>query len=776
MKPKSFARQRPLVLLSLAYAMGIGCASLIHSSPWFLAAGGITLAMGASLLSTRGSRLRFVSLCLAFMFLGLLMGSLALNPALPEEGDYLVNARVKGEVALGDDSRQAKALLDQVVLVDSSGIESRVAGAYWTFYPEEGGNLPLDGQRLRFEGSLYHPSGRVNPYGFDFKDYLLQKGITAGISGAKNLAFIPSVLSEPASIWLRARQAISTRLDNALGKHSELAKALLLGVRDGLDEEMSRDFRIAGVAHVLAVSGLHVGFLVYGLKKLLAFLHLSPKASLLVFTAFLLAYCRLLDFTPSVARASILSVMLLGGKALRRRPDPLTSLAAAFLLILLIWPLDLFNLGFQLSFLAVLGIFTLGDKLNSLMEGWPGFRKLPALAQMAMKAYALTFSASALTLVPLANAFHQVSIAGLLINPFAVFLIGFLLGGFILVLLVSYVSLPLALLIAFPAGWLSSGYQAVIAYFAGLPWASVRIGALRLWWFFALAGLLFTFTRYSVLKPRLRRVLQACLALMMIAAILLPGNTNLRYIQFSTGFSDSAAILDRNHTLVIDTGEHAGDLLNLLLSEGRIIDQLVLTHLHADHAGGLQQILESGIPVREILIPHGAEEANLSDNSLLLLNAAREQGIPVRELGRGDQIKAGRAEGEVLWPYKEALYPGMDPNRGALVVYWNLEGTSLLAASDLHADYAPYVLKPAQVLKAAHHGSKDDNTPALLSMVKPELALITAPEFRQERYQKARDALTGLGTAVLVTGETGAITLTFGSGELLAETFLKGED
>lgn len=776
MNPRAFYRQRPLVALAASYAPGILLGRMQDGLSVLLPAAGIAASLAATALFTRKSATRFFSCCLAFLFLGMLLGGLAAHPRLPGEGKYAVEATVRGQSVFSEDGRQIKAQLENLRLTDASGAISRLHAAYWTYYPEEGAALPLQGQQVRFSGSLYHPQGQVNPHGFDFRDYLLQKGIPAGISGASELILVPGALVQPQSPWPRARLLMGRQLDKALGEHAELAKALLLGVREGLDEDLNRSFRLAGIAHVLAVSGLHVGFLALGLRKLLSVFHLSPRVTLLLFAVFLGAYCRLLDFTPSVVRAGILTLLFIGGKALKRRVDPLTSLAAAFLLILLARPLDLFNLGFQLSFLAVLGIFILADRLNSLLDARPWFKSLPALFQKAIQAYVITLSASALTVIPLINAFHQVSLVGFLINPLAVALIGVLLAGFILVLLVSWVSLPLASLLAVPVGGLAGAYESAITFFAGLPWAPPRVGAVSMWAFAAFCLLLFSLTRYCAIRKKYRTALQAALAMFLLGLALVPGSGELRYIQLSTGFSDSAVILDRDSTLVIDTAEHGGDLVALLSAEGRDIDQLIITHLHLDHAGGLKQVLDSGIPVGEILLPVGARQAIISDDSLQLVEEAEARGIPVREVGRGDIILSGRAKGQVLWPYRGGFYPGMDPNRGSLVVYWDLNGTGLLQAADLHADYAPYALRPAQILKVPHHGSKVDNREDLLALVAPELALFTAADFRPERFQAVEERLVNLDAESLVTGETGAITLRFSDGRFITDSFLPGRE
>ncbi len=776
MKPRAFPAQRPLVVLAICYALGVLAGRAWEGFQFPLPLAGLFCALMAALLFRQHASLRMAAAGFIFLFLGLLLSGIAAHPALPGEGSYLVNARVSGESEWREEDGRVKALLRDVRLVDGDGNTTWLSGAYWTYYPEKGSPLPLDGQEARFSGSLYHPDGQVNPYGFDFRLYLLQRGVTAGISGSRELLFTPETTREPQSPWLRLRNDLSDRLDALFGEDSGLPKALLLGERSDLKEETTSDFRDAGIAHVLAVSGLHVGLLMAGAFFILRFFHLSPGMLLIIIAALLLFYCRLLDFAPSVVRAVILTLLFLLGKVFRRRVDPLTSLACAFLLILFFRPLDLFSLGFQLSFLAVLGIITVGDRLNALSEGSGRFQRLPAWVKGVVKAYFVTFSASVMTAIPLINTFHAFSLVGLLVGPPAILLIGFLMTGYIVPLLLSFISLPVSGFLAQPALALSRIYQAGAAYAAGLPGAFLRLPRVPLLTALLFFSLLLLMTRYVRMK-RITRLLCAGGAACLITALsLVPQHDSVRYVQLSAGSADSAVLMDGEETWVIDTGEHGGDLSNMLLSEGRAIDKLILTHLHSDHAGGLRQLMDNRVTIREILLPWGAADADITDDSLDLLGEAQAAGIPVGSLGAGDAFSSSRVNAKVLWPERGDFYPGQDPNRGSLVLLLDLDGVSLLTCGDISADYAAYAAQPAQVLKAPHHGAKANMAASLLNRVSPQLSLITASDARPDRYQAALERLDARGAASLVTGERGALTLSVLGGQLQVRSYLqKGE-
>jgi competence protein ComEC len=771
-KTRPFYAQRPLVVLACIYGLGVLAGAAGKGLPIPLLLAGLACALCALLFLRQSKGWLFAAIACGFFFLGLLLSGLAVHPVQPVEGRYQVSAIVSGNSEIREADGRVKALLRGVSLMDEKGESHQVSGAYWTYYPPKGSALPGDGLRVEFTGKLYHPQGQTNPYGFDFRLYLLQRGVSVGLSGGVDLKFNGG---QP-SLWYSIRRSIAARLDSLFGEDSSLAKALLIGEKDDLNEEVMADFRDAGIAHVLAVSGLHVSLMMSMVYLVLQRFHLSPKALLSIIFVLLLMYCRLLDFTPSVVRASILTCMYLAGKCLRRRTDPLTALSAAFLLILLVRPLDLFNIGFQLSFLAVLGIFTLGDAMNarlnrsSLFTGMPGWLKLTA------QAYVLTLAASLMTAVQLVNAFQRYSLIGLLVGPLACLLIGWLMAGYILTLLLSLIYIPLASLAALFPVLFARLYQAGVSLAARTPGAVMTLRDFP--WYTALLifALLFLFTRYVLLKPGTKILFSGVMLASLLALAVLPSPDTVRYIQLSAGDADSAVMRDGRQTWVIDAGEHGGELSSFLLSQGLGVDRLFLTHLHSDHVGGLRQLMDNQVAISEILLPYGAREALITDESMDLLKEAEGLGIPVRELGAGDVLSTGKASARVLWPERGALYPGQDPNDGSLVLLWDLSGVSLLTAGDLSGNYARYALREAQVLKAAHHGSAQDNDLGMLKLVSPQLALISASAANLERNLSAEQQFQAIRCLPLVTGKTGAVTLQVSEGRIRIETHLRNED
>lgn len=772
MKNRSFFGQRPLVWFALCQALGILFASRWQGFLFYLPLCGLCLSMLAAYLLWQGRGKRLLALGFCYFFLGCLLAGLALNPKIAPPGDYQVTGVVAGQVEASEDGRRLKAVLRDVRLEDGAGKSYRTGSAYWTWYPQEGDRQPMDGQRLRFGGRAYAPSGQSNPEGFDFQAYLLQRGIGLGITGAKDLQLEQPLRQEHQNGWLRVRLALAERMDVLFAAYSPLAKALLLGLRDDLSEQLNQDFREAGLAHILAVSGLHVSLLVFGLLRALKRFSLSPRWVLVIACSLMLMYCRLLDFSPSVVRACILSGTMLAARVMKRPADPLSSLALSLMLITLFRPLDLLSIGFQLSFLAVLGIFTLGDALEAVLarKGW--YQRLPRPVQGLIQGYLITLSCSLMVLVPLVNTFNRLSLVGLLISPLACLLVGWLMLGMILSLLLSLISLDLAKLLAVIPQQASHMYQAGVSWSAHLPLASISLADVPCWLSASYYSCLLLLSRYALPGRRIKASIIGLLASLSLVLALIPSPQPLKYIQLSVGNADSAVILDGQTTWVIDAGEHGGDLASLLLSQGRRIDHLIISHLHMDHVGGLKQLLERRVDIGRILLPYGAWDALSGQAAHDLLAQAEALGIPIQSLGAGDELHSQRVSGKVLWPYHQAFYPGQNPNRGSLVVYWELDGVSLLSCGDISPDYFRYLARPSQVYKVPHHGGKSDNDPENLRLIMPSLALISASHSQEERHKALREDLGKLGVEWAVTGEGGALTLEISQGKLSLSTFL----
>lgn len=297
--------------------------------------------------------------------------------------------------------------------------------------------IPQPGDFIALSGKLQTPSTPLNPGDFDFKNWLLTKGISLQgfiengnwkiISGHSEKA---TAINRIHAIRAQCAKVLETYLEKP--ENSGFAKALLIGIKDGIDPEVREAFAGTGTIHILAVSGLHVGiiylflgFIFYPIPILSRIGWPRMLASLIV----IWGYALLTGLSPSVSRAALMFSILAIGEAQFRRVPVLNSIAFSAFLLLLLNPSLLFNLGFQLSYLAVIGIVTLAEPIQNLLI----FRNtaLEKVWQLASVSLAAQIATAPLTMYH----FHQFPVYFLMANLLILPLVPFMVGSGVLLLI-----------------------------------------------------------------------------------------------------------------------------------------------------------------------------------------------------------------------------------------------------------------------------------------------------------------------------------------------------
>ena len=728
------------------------------------------LPAATAVFALRG-RLRFAA-CLALAFaLGAAAGQMAWHPSLPAEGEYEVRGIVSDEIRRGNYGR-AQTTLSEVTL---NG-RPLSAGAYWSFYPDEE-ELPeglVPGCEVSFRASLYHPRGASNPDGYDFREELLRRGITVGLYGDEELSVSsPSVFSfagAAASLRFRLSAALLREMGEEAGGYTS---ALLLGTRSLIPSEDRASFSRLGVAHVLSVSGFHTGVLVMLLTALFRLLHLRQSVRLVLYALVLLAYCALCGLSAPVVRSSLLLLLAIGGKVLNRPRSGLHLLCASAILMLLWSPVQLTGVSFRLTFCALLGITLIAPFLDSLNP----FRRNSGLvfrvsfrrraADRLWSSVSFVLGAELGVLVPVLYDYQKLPLLSLLVNLPVSFFVTVLLSLDWIVLLL----LPVPFLCRLPAAagrLLTSGLVSGVRTLSSLPGITLWTHAST--WLTVLGMLIVFFALCRLVRPK-RWVRILCLlsglAVVCVSLIPLP-HEGTELLQFSVGNADAAVLWDEDDVWVLDTGENDGVVSGFLRRNRLTPTAVVLSHLHTDHAGGLQSLLDDEIPVRTIYLPAGAESMQIDEDIRALLEIFRASGTEIRELSRGDVLSLPSGSMTVLWPEKGKTRPNQDANDYSLVSLFSLRNVSLLEAGDISGAYESYAAHPADLLKAAHHGSPSSSSPAFLSAVNPRAILLPCDKVSRAESFSARAG----EIPVWSTAESGAITVRFREGSFSVTPFL----
>ena len=741
------ARQRAWLLppAALFLAAGILLGRNMASSlfPWLAC-----LPALAAVILLR-DRFRFAACLVLSLALGAAAGQMAWHPALPAEGDYEVRGIISDEIRFGNYD-QVRTTLSNVSL-NGRPLSS---GAYWSFYLKEDEELPEDfipGREVAFTASLYYPSGAENPDGYDFREELLRRGVTVCVYGRDSLAVsVPSEFSfAGASASLRAR--LSAALVERMGEEAGgYTAALLLGQRSLIPSEDRAAFSRLGIAHILAVSGFHTGILVLLLSGLFRLLRLRPSVRFVLYGIVLLLYCGLCGMSAPVVRASLLLMLALGGKLLNRPRIGLHLVCAVMILMLLLSPVQLTGMSFLLSFGAILGIVLLEPYLTGLC---PFSGKT---ARRLWSSLTIVVAAQLGVLLPELYFYQKLPLLSLLVNlPASLYATVLIALDWVILIL-----LPVPFLCALPAAlgaFLTGLLVRIVKAVSALPGIAFWTHASTL---LTVVGVIPVFYALcSLFRPSGRRRIICLLAgLAVVCVSLCPWpHHGTEYIQFSAGNADAAVLWDEDYVCVIDTGTDDGVLSGFLRRNRLTPNAVILTHLHVDHAGGLQSILDDEIPVRVLYLPVGAEDQIVHEDILALLDTLRASGTEIRYLSRGDVLPLPSGSLTALWPEKGGTRPGQDANNYSLAALLSLKGTVMLQAGDLSGIYESYSAVPADLLKAAHHGSASSTSEAFLSVVNPQAILLSCGRIsRHEGFSERAGSIPVWSTAV-----HGALTVRF---------------
>ncbi len=546
------------------------------------------------------------------------------------------------------------------------------------------------------------------------------------------------------------RDEIRGRAEAALGRgmpprEAALARGFVLGEDERIDAATVEDFRRAGLSHLLAVSGQNIALLALLAMPLLAALGMPLRARLVWILAAIAVYVPLAGGGPSIVRAGVMGALGLLATLAGRRASRIYALAVAAVVTLAIDPGIGSDVGWQLSFAAVLGILALAAPLReaiAMRTGSRGWRW--ALAEGTAVTIAATLSTAPLV------AFHfgALSTTALVANLLALPAVAPAMWLGMLVSLGGQIP-------AFPAavpnaiGALLLAYIAQIAAWCGRPqWAylSLELGfsGLVASYLGLLAGAfavpaLLRRRRLASLRRRSppRRPAGRALAAAAIGAVaLLIGwrgggsggvaatpSGGLRVSVLDIGQGDAILLQPAAAPAVlVDGGPHGDGLAARLRSAGvGSLGAVVVTHEQSDHAGGVEELL-GRLPVERLLYARVGRD--LRDQALAAKAA------PSR-IAAGDSLAAGQLRLEVLWPPAALLgepLAGADPNTQALVLLARWKRFSMLLTADAEAAEVPIDPGPVDVLKVAHHGSADAGLSGLLERTSPRLAVVSVGE------------------------------------------------
>jgi len=641
---------------------------------------------------------------------------------------------------------------------------------------EEDSPVGQIGDAITAEGKVRRPVFYQNPGQINTRFLLRCEGITAGMSARESgIKIIPNEEPTYVQMFLRLAAQIRAhyfdRMTEVMPRSDAAAIfAMLFGGYDGIRPELLEAFTVTGIVHILSVSGSHISLLAAVIAWLALFLHLPRWLSAVMVILAIIVYVILAGLVPPAVRSGIMGAVAFLGIVLGRERDAQYLLVLTGLLMLMIAPLLLFHISFQLSFLATAGLLFLAPALRACMAGLP--RVLAA-------SFSITMGAQLATLPILAWHFNQISLSSLLSNLLVVPIVDLIivlgLGGGILAFLVPVLGSAAFALDSLLLGITFEMTRAI----AALPFSQIWLPSMNV-----CVGLVYYLGLFIIIVPKTYRitlfefirifwkniviVFSVSMMALFVWHITRPAEINVHFIDVGQG--DAALVVTpHGHAMLFDTGgtrDAAFDVgarvdLPYLHHYGvRSVDYIFLSHAHEDHAAGAGAIL-SRMPVKHVYTADEgtaayARSMRLGDDNPLLMKLSRAE--------EGQSITLDGVTVDVLYA---PLYRDVEHTTGNEVsnVYRVRYGNaSFLFTGDLVKEHEEKMLARGTdlhvtVLKVPHHGSDTSSSEAFVRAVNPLFAVFCVGADNAFGHPRpvVLERYEDIGARILQTSKDGAI-------------------
>ncbi|QDQ03288.1 DNA internalization-related competence protein ComEC/Rec2 [Lysinibacillus fusiformis] len=604
-------------------------------------------------------------------------------------------------------------------------------------------NTSISGYRYLVQGELVAPTPPAHTYAFSMQDYLVSKGANGifEVTSWKYVSAEKSIRTLLAQQRLHLKKQIEATFPQSLAAE---AQALLIGLQDYVDEDLQRAYQKLGITHLFAISGLHVALVSWLFYEGLLRVGLRKEMARVVLLIILPIYGMLAGGAPSVWRAvSVVEFVMLMRYVKWRVPID-DALAISFIGFVLFEPGVIFQVGFQLSYLATLSI-VYSRVIFKQSRGW------------MMQSFLITFVCQLLVYPLLLYHFYEVSISSFLANIIFVPLFSFIiLPANIVLLVMTYTSIPMVKLMFNVYEPMRVWLTEAILYLQALPYQLWTPGKPAIWlvcmaFVSVLAGLYFLEERHFGKFVTVLVVPVVCIHI----APMLYNETKLTFLNVGQGDCTVIELPFRRAVYVVDAGgllrfeQEAWKTSNspyevgkqvvvpFLKGKGiRAIDIFLVTHADADHVEGAEEVLAE-IRMIEIHVTPGSIDKPVMQD---LLVEAQRQKVSVKEKMQGTAWRVGETSFHYLWP-RDTDYEG---NNDSIVLYMQQGAFRALLTGDLEEDGERELIKlygnqiaNMTLLKAGHHGSKTSSSESFVELLQPELTIFSAG--LNNRYKHPHD-------------------------------------
>lgn len=680
-----------------------------------------------------------------------------------------INVKVVGIIVSNKQPKEYKDVYKLKVL--SVNNSRKYKNTYLYLKVEKKFNKIEFGDKIEVQGEYVIPEKQRNYGGFDYSKYLKALKIYGTINVNKVEIKYKNQINPILIISNNISIKIKQNIQNIVKKDiADIFQGLLLGDTSKIDEELQENFRISNISHILAVSGMHISYIILGVNLLLK-KAVGKRNTRIVIIIVLILYMFITGFSPSIVRSGIMGILVTFSGLIYRKNDIWNSMAISLLIILIYNPYLIMNIGLQFSYLGTIGIivfhnnvfrFLKSIKIRNRKIKYKISRKLIITIGKIKEILAVTLSAQIIILPIMFYHFNIFNPYFFISNILVSLIIGpIIIIGFICII-ISFFNIQISKVISIIVTF---GIEVLkfISNISNLPFAKIYVQtpsvvAIVIYYILIIVCnylySIFNSRNLTITQLRMRNLLALvkykfnqnkkyyikiiCIVTIMILVVnFIPKGLKIHFADVGQG--DCTFIETPNRkTILIDGGGSLSKefdvgkstLLPYILDRGYTkIDYIFISHFDQDHVGGLLTILKE-LKVGQVVISKQKEN---SENYQKFLKIVKDKKINVKQVKIGDKVKINKdIYFDILWPEEEQITDNI-LNNNAIVMKLHYFNFSMLFTGDIEQIAEEKIIEKykgkekklkSDIIKIAHHGSKTSSIENFLKLVKPKVALI----------------------------------------------------
>lgn len=628
------------------------------------------------------------------------------------------------------------------------------------------------GDEITFQAEYEKADTARNYGGFDYNKYLKTNKIY-GIVKAKKIDIIEKEnYNKVLMLISKFKNSIIDNCNKILEKdEAALLTGILIGNKDNLSNDIKESFRQSSLSHLLAVSGAHMTYIILAITLLLDKIKIHKKLGKIITILLLVFFTILTGISSSVTRACIMAIYVIIGSLIYRRPNILASISISFLLILIINPYKILDVGLQLSYGGTIGILIFNKNLESTIKKLFNKTNLQILynpknrlllffskiLKYIKNMFIISVSANLIIFPIIAYHYNTFSLTFFISNILAGPLLGIIIILGFITIIISFVSIKISRIFSYALSIFLKLLIGITNLCSNLPLSKIYVKTPSIFLIFLYYLIIFLFLKRKINLRKInlrnvnfkkilnKKVLAIILIIVLIFQIIKIIPKDLKIYFIDVGQGDSTLIVTpRNKTILIDGGgsENIENydvgksiVIPYLLDRGITkLDYIIISHFDSDHVGGLFSVMEE-LKVKNIII---SNQIQTSKNYESFKKIVRENKINVRVVNKADKLQVEKdLYFDILWPNNNNLVTDNVLNNNSIVCKLYYKNFSCLFTGDIEQIAEKQILKEyknnlnilnSTILKVAHHGSNTSSTEKFLEAVNPKIALVGVGE------------------------------------------------